>query len=178
MPVPDPRTANELLVANAERWSDEGWGGLYGVRGIVAGSNILFLGFNANLNLDETKASLKPVTDYLASLPGSENLTSIFKTLPNQFSAQNDPVLLSILQGEAGVSLTRSSRLVPKKNFQTADGQKAIVDALMTNKFGWGAVIASPTNYTLAESDQPGGPGEASVSPAWVSLTCTIIYGW
>ncbi|KKP02623.1 ent-kaurene oxidase [Trichoderma harzianum] len=167
LPVTDVRGANEVLVANAERWSEEGWGGVYGVLDVAGSPNLVWLGYNANLNLDEGKASLKPVTDYLEALPGSENLVSIFKTLPNQITAQNDPVLLSILLPEAGVSLTRSSRLVPKKNFQTADGQKALVDALMENKFGWGAVIASPTNYTLAESDQPGGPGESSVSPAW-----------
>lgn len=178
LPVPDVRTANEVLVANAERWSEEGWGGVYGVLNVAGSPNLVWLGYNANLNLDEGKASLKPVTDYLESLPGSENLITDFRTLPNQFTAQNDPALLSILLPEAGVSLTRSSRLVPKKNFQTADGQKALVDALMENKFGWGAVIASPTNYTLAESDQPGGPGESSVSPAWVSPTCTILNGW
>ncbi|UKZ79483.1 hypothetical protein TrVFT333_007238 [Trichoderma virens FT-333] len=138
MPVQDVRAANEILVANAERWSDEGFGGLYGVTGIEPGSNIIFLGYNANLNLNETKATLKPLTDYLQSLPGSDSMLLEFKTQPNQYAAQNDPALLALLLPEAGVSLTRSSRLVPKKNFQTADGQKAIVDALMANKFGWG----------------------------------------
>lgn len=173
MVVPgDPRTMNEILVANAEKWSSEGWGGLYGVSGIAANSTGRFLGFNPNLSLDEARASLKPVTDYLTSFPSSNTtLVSEFKTLPNQWAAQNDPVLLAFLSPESGVSLTRSSRLVPRQNFQGEEAQKEVVDALMTNSFGWAAVIASPTNYTLPESDKPGGPGEASITPAWVSLT-------
>jgi hypothetical protein len=165
----DPREINEILVANAEKWSDEGWGGLYGVDGIKVNSTARYLGYNANLNLEQAQASLKPVTDYFATFP-SNNAVIIFKTLPNQWAAQNDPVLLALLSPESGVSLTRSSRLMPRQNFQSDDGQQQIVNNLMTNSFGWAAVIASPTNYTLPVSDQPGGPGEASITPAWVSL--------
>ncbi|RFU74754.1 isoamyl alcohol oxidase [Trichoderma arundinaceum] len=162
----DPREMNRILVANAQRWSDEGWGGLYGVSGITVNSTGRFLGFNANLNVEQARASLKPVTDYFASFTSS-NATILFKTLPSQWAAQNDPVLLAFLSPEAGVSLTRASRLVPRKNFDGEEAQKKIVDVLMANSFGWAAVIASPTNYTLPESDKPGGPGEASITPAW-----------
>ncbi|KAK5995931.1 FAD-linked oxidoreductase OXR2-like protein [Cladobotryum mycophilum] len=161
----DPREINEILVANAEKWSDEGWGGLYGVGGIAAGSAARFLGFNANLNIEQAQASLKPVIDYFKSFTSNATLVIDIRTLPNQHAAQNDPVLLGFLSPEAGVSLTRSSRLVPRRNFQGAEAQKQIVDILMTN--GWAAVIASPTNHTLPESDKPGGPGEASITPAW-----------
>ncbi|KAL7945855.1 hypothetical protein V8C42DRAFT_321755 [Trichoderma barbatum] len=176
--VQDTRGANEVLVDNALRWAEEGWGGLYGVTDIVAGGTaLLFLGYNANLNLDEAKASLKPLTDYLKSLPNSGSLVSIIKTQPNQLAAQNDAALMAILLPEAGVSLTRSSRLVPKKNFQTAAGRKAVVDALEKNTFGWGAIMGAPTNYTLPKSDLPGGPGEASVSPAWRDAVWHLTYG-
>ncbi|KAL7820127.1 hypothetical protein V8C26DRAFT_427512 [Trichoderma gracile] len=120
MPVPEvPRTINEIFVANVGKWADEGWGGLYAVSGNVTNSTARFLGFNTKLSVEEARASLKPVTDYLGSFPSSNGtLISQFKTLPSQWAAQNDPVLLGFLLPEAGVSLTRSSRLVPRSNFQ------------------------------------------------------------
>ncbi|KAK1249091.1 hypothetical protein MKX07_002607 [Trichoderma sp. CBMAI-0711] len=182
MPVPEvPRTINEIFVANAEKWADEGWGGLYAVSGNVTNSTARFLGFNTKLSVEEARASLKPVTDYLESFPSSnETLISQFKTLSSQWAAQNDPVLLGFLLPEAGVSLTRSSRLVPRSNFHGEEAQKQLVDFLMSQNFRWSVVLGTPTKYILPESDRPGGPGEASVTPAWRDALWhfTIVQSW
>ncbi|KAL7815410.1 FAD-binding domain-containing protein [Trichoderma aethiopicum] len=154
MPVPD-------------EWADEGWGGLYALSGNVLNSTARFLGFNTKLSVEEARASLKPVTDYLESSPSSNGtLVSQFNPLPSQW--QNDPVLLGFLLPEAGVSLTRSSRLVPRSNFQGDEAQKRFVDFLMSQDFQWSVVLGAPIKYDLPESYGPGGPGEASVMPAWV----------
>ncbi|TFA98522.1 putative FAD-linked oxidoreductase [Trichoderma ghanense] len=177
MSIPEvPRTIDEIFVTNAEKWADEGWGGLYAVSGNVTNSTARFLGFNTKLSVEEARASLKPVTDYLESFPSSKGtLIRQFKTLPSQWAAQNDPVLLSFLLPEAGVSLTRSSRLVPRSNFQGDEARKQLVDFLMSSNFRWSVVLGAPTNYSLPESDKPGGPGEASVTPACVSSALQIL---
>lgn len=171
MPFPEvPCTINEIFVANAEKWADEGYGGLYALSGNVTNSTARSLGFNTKLSVEEARASLKPATDYLESFPSSNGtLTSQLKTLPNQWAAQNNPVLLGFLLPEAGVSLTRSSQLVLRSNFQGDGAQKQIVEFLMSQIFRRSVVLVEPTKYYLPESDRPGGPGETSVTPALVS---------
>ena len=166
MTVPtDPREINEILVANAERWADEGWGGLYGVD---AGSATFFLGFNPNLSIEEAKASLEPVTQYLESWASKTSpLVLNITALPSFWAAKNAPELVTFLNTEAGVSLTRSSRLVPRENFRGKKNQKELVDVLLQHP--WASVLGAPTRFTLPESDKAGGPGEASITPAWVS---------
>ncbi|KAL6886661.1 hypothetical protein HDV57DRAFT_508676 [Trichoderma longibrachiatum] len=168
MPFPEvPCTINEIFVANAEKWADEGYGGLYALSGNVTNSTARSLGFNTKLSVEEARASLKPATDYLESFPSSNGtLTSQLKTLPNQWAAQNNPVLLGFLLPEAGVSLTRSSQLVLRSNFQGDGAQKQIVEFLMSQIFRRSVVLVEPTKYYLPESDRPGGPGETSVTPA------------
>ncbi|KAI9163703.1 isoamyl alcohol oxidase [Paramyrothecium foliicola] len=157
------REINEVLAANAERWADEGWGGLYGVDD---NAGTVFLAFNPNQNLEEAKNSLKPLHDYLAAeSPESTPPIVSITTLPSHWAAQNAPELLAFLASEAGISMTRSSRLVPRKNFQSPEGQKELVDVLAAK--GWASVLGTPTAFKLPESDLPGGPGEASVTPAW-----------
>jgi hypothetical protein len=164
MDVPaDPRDINVIIVANAERWADEGWGGLYGVD---VGSATTWLGFNPNLSVEEAELSLKPVTDYFESLAWAAPYVVNITTLPNHWAAQNTPELLGFLASEAGISLTRSSRLVPRENFKTEESQEQLVDVLVQRP--WSAVLGTPTAFQLPASDMPGGPGESSVTPAWV----------
>jgi hypothetical protein len=161
--TPDLRKINEVMVANAERWADDGWGGLYGVDD---NGGAVFLAFNSNLNLEESKESLKSLTDYLESVQtDAAPFTPKFLTLASHWEAQNQPELLGFLGSEAGVSMTRSSRLVPRENFQTPEGQKALVDVLVAK--GWASVLGTPTAFKLPQSDLPGGPGESAVTPAW-----------
>jgi hypothetical protein len=154
------------MVANAERWADDGWGGLYGVD---ANAGTIFLAFNPVLSLEEAKESLKPLTDYFESVSSETAPYSVtIEVLPSHWAAQNTPMLLGFLASEAGVSLTRSSRLVPREKFQTPEGQAELVDVLVAN--GWTSILGTPTAFNLSESDLPGGPGYASVTPAWVSV--------
>lgn len=166
MAVPaGPRDINEILVANGEKWAQEGWGGLYGVD---VGSATTFLAFNPHLTVEEARLSLKPITDYFESVETADvPFVASVTLLESHWAAQNTPELLGFLGFEAGVTLTRSSRLVPREKFKTSKGRAELVDVLI--QYPWAAVLGAPTMFELPESDLPGGPGESSVTPAWVS---------
>ena len=110
MGVQDIRKINEVIVENAERWANDGWGGLYGVDD---NKGVVFLAFNTKLNLKESKESLKSLTDYFESVQtDAAPFTAKFLSLASHWEAQNQPEMLGFLASEAGVTLTRSSRLV------------------------------------------------------------------
>lgn len=166
MVVPDePQKVNEIIVENAAKWADEGWGGLYGVD---VNTSTTFLGFTPKLTVEEAEKSLKPLTDYFESMSSdSSSYVVNITSLPSHWAAQNTDELLGFLSTEAGVTLTRASRLVPRSNFESEEGRKELVDVLV--KQPWASVLGAPTAFDLPESDQPGGPGYSSVTPVWVS---------
>ncbi|KAH7304249.1 hypothetical protein B0I35DRAFT_454763 [Stachybotrys elegans] len=172
MNLPDGvREVSEILVDNAERWADEGWGGIYG--GSPGG--VSFLTFNPSLSLEEAENSVKPLRDYLESVASDSNpLTINITTVPSHWAVVNTPVSLAFIALEAGTSRTRSSRLVPRENFQTAEGRKQLVDVI--EGMNWATILGTPTAFALPESDLPGGPGYASVTPAWRNALWHFIY--
>jgi hypothetical protein len=168
----DQREVSELLVSNAEKWADEGWGGVLGVQ--EEGAFILTL-VNPKLTLEEAEESLAPLVAYLETIATEENpLTNVIEVLPNQYAAQTTEELTALLVTEAGVSLTRSSRLLPRSLFQTEEGQSSIVDILITRP--WLTLLVAPVGYELPESDKPGGPGYASITPAWREAIWHFLY--
>lgn len=60
----------------------------------------------------------------------------------------------------------QASRLVPRAVFEKSNSQKVLVDALIQQSYG--GFLTPLFKFQLPKSDQPGGPGEASVTPAWV----------
>ncbi|KAL4979770.1 hypothetical protein BDW66DRAFT_157213 [Aspergillus desertorum] len=177
-------TASEFIsiaVANADRWAREGWGGYIQLGPLGAGVSTFFMSTSL-LNQSAAEASMKPVTDFANSLgtlaTGSVTLFDTYYQVLQALIGNEESTGLS-----EGGPMAVSSRIVPRKSFQgTANQNKLtsiLTDILEDSQSDYHSPISpvaplficvtAPTTYSqnLPESDQPGGPGAASVTPAW-----------
>lgn len=164
-----------ILVANADKWASEGFGGYFAPKS--SDNLVAFVQLaTPKLTLAQTQASLKPVTDFVNANTNRGWLSGI-KTY-NSYYDVYQASLSSPIQYPVDAAIAMSSRLVPRKYFLgTANQQK--LTTLFTNLVNAGAQgqninllpfsvnIVAPTSYVVPKSDQPGGPGEAAVTPAW-----------
>lgn len=159
------REVNTLLVENSVKWVEDGWGAY--MNPFDAESSFV-LAVNPKLTLEEAKKSLKPLIDFAlprndGSLPYGVEVT----TVDNYWEYLQLPVVKYVSGQVDGLSIIQSSRLVPVEHFETEAKRTELIDVL--SEMSYGALMVTPYGYDLPESDQPGGPGEASVTPAWVS---------
>lgn len=167
-----PLTSKEvtsLLVGNGIKWAEDGWGAYVGSLGEAT---TFVLGVNPKLTLEEAKESFKPLIDFAGprnngSLPFGVDIS----TVENYWEFVQSPATQMISSLIDGISVAQASRLVPKENFATECKRKELVDVLTDIPYGLNMV--GPVGYEVPESDKPGGPGEASVTPAWVSTAFT-----
>ncbi|KAF9890088.1 hypothetical protein FE257_006249 [Aspergillus nanangensis] len=160
-----------IIVANAEKWSLEGWGG-YIQLGAVGDAFISFIMTTSMLNHSQAEQSMQPVLDFAdqAGLALQANVTSM--------DSYYDVINKMITAPSGAVAL--SSRIIPKQAFGDESSQKelaTILENLIFDPPGDGSVGVSPVmicvttpalySQTLPASDQPGGPGESSVTPSW-----------
>ncbi|RDW93782.1 uncharacterized protein DSM5745_01104 [Aspergillus mulundensis] len=171
-----------ITVANANKWASEGWGGYIQLGPLGMGVSTFFMSTSL---LDQSAAedSMKPVTDFATSL-GSLASASVtrFDTYYEVIQALIGPEESSGLSG--GGPMAISSRIVPQESFEgTANQEKltsilnGILLASQSDDHNASVVpsaplficVTAPTIYSqnLPESDQPGGPGASSVTPAW-----------
>lgn len=177
----------DLATQNANKWASEGWGGsLYGGGG---GRTVIgFQVYNMVLSLDDAKASMQSVFDFVASSNNSAEVIdadiTTFPTIWQAFEAKLVPILES-----AGIGGAVASRLIPSDLLAEPAGQKAVAAALaeISNDliFPTSASQTDPlsVNYTapiqiLLTSPynyKPVSPGESfadsSVTPAWRNST-------
>lgn len=131
-------------------------------------STSLMLAITPKLTHEEAKLSMKPLTDF--ALPrnnGSLRFGVDVTTVESYWEFLQSPAFQFISGLIDGISVAQSSRLVLKENFGTESKRQELTDVLSNMPFGINMV--APHGYELPKSDQPGGPGEASVTPAWVS---------
>ncbi|KAL4924430.1 uncharacterized protein BDV17DRAFT_211283 [Aspergillus undulatus] len=175
-----------IVVANADRWAAEGWGG-YIIPAAVGGASTVSLG-TTMLDLPKAKASMRPLFD-LAGKPADSG------TLGNAsvITADYHNILQAIIAREEKLifpssALAFSSRLVPRESFD-ADNQQQLASTLhdILTAAREQAVDASSTlliyavapslySRTMPESDLPGGTGASSVTPAWRNGLWHIIF--
>ncbi|KAB8748979.1 hypothetical protein FH972_026530 [Carpinus fangiana] len=165
----------QLLLDNAEKWADEGWGG-YILPGLLSGTLSTFAAITPSLTLEEAKASMKPIVDFATSL-GNINvpLTVNITTLPHGFYDFLQTPDAQTVGGFTGLNYALVSRLVPRANFKTPARRQELLNVLNEmnkNKLPNPVVpfyilMTTPAAYKLPASDELGGPGEASVTPAW-----------
>lgn len=165
------REVTALVVDNGVKWAEDGWGGYMSSLG---DSTSLMLAVTPKLTHEEAKLSMKPLTDFAqprnnGSLRFGVNVT----TVENYWEFLQSPAMQFIGGLIDGISVAQSSRLVLKENFGTEAKRQELTDVLSNMPFGINMV--APHGYELPESDQPGGPGEASVTPAWVSTSCSLL---
>lgn len=172
MNVPkEVRNISEIFVANAVRWAEEGWGGSLGVR---EGNATAWIGINFDLNPEEAEKSLQPVTEFFKAVStDSVKFTKSITTLPSYYDFQNSPINTDFVARGIGYMAAQASRLIPRQIFEKSDSQKVLVDALVRQPYG--GFFTPPSKFQLPKSDQPGGPGEASVTPAWVCVPAESI---
>lgn len=165
------------VIANADKWASEGWGGYILPAGVGEASTIS-LG-TTMLDISEARASMQPLID-LANRPADSG------TLGNSSvnTADYHNILQAIIAREENLIFPSSawafsSRLIPKRSFH-GDNQQRLSSALHNIiKTAQGqdvpasstlliyAVAPSLYSRTMPETDLPGGPGASSVSPAW-----------
>ncbi|KAL4860880.1 hypothetical protein BDV12DRAFT_204599 [Aspergillus spectabilis] len=178
-----PSSASDFLsiiVANADKWAYEGWGG-YIQPGLLGSGVSSFFMATSLLNQSAAEMSMKPMTDF-AHRQGTLAIANISST--NTYSE-----ILGALIGNgaadslgSGGATAMSSRIIPRKYFQgTANQEKLssiLYDILAASQEDSGLIpaitplficVTAPTIYSqsLPESDQPTGPGASSVTPAW-----------
>ncbi|KAL7898784.1 hypothetical protein HDV63DRAFT_397286 [Trichoderma sp. SZMC 28014] len=181
----------DLATQNANKWASEGWGGsLYGGGG---GRTLIgFQVYNMALSLDDAKASMQSVFDFVASSNNSAQVIeadiTTFPTIWQAFEAKLVPILES-----AGIGAAVASRLIPSDLLAETAGQKAVAAALaeISNDLIFPTstsqtdplsvnytapiqiLLTSPYNY------KPVSPGESfsdsSVTPAWRNSTWHVI---
>ncbi|KAI0068041.1 FAD-binding domain-containing protein [Artomyces pyxidatus] len=140
----------QILVDNAFKWGQEGWGGHMKSSGLI---NV-----NPLLTLDEAKESVKDIMNYTLS----QNGTFVIEELPSWLTFFTKYVL----QAEAGVGAepALASRLLPTSLFADEGGKatvhKVIVDALQLAPTGPTIILGPPVlfNYTV---------NSTSATPAW-----------
>ncbi|KAK3660886.1 hypothetical protein LTR56_000644 [Elasticomyces elasticus] len=115
-----------ISVQNADKWATEGWGGYIapGAQGKVASGMILM---TPKLSHDEAVASMKPMTDYIASL-GNVPINNEVDESPSFYQAYQKYILPN--EEVVGLGLAIGSRLIPRDILQTDSGKQTVIDAL------------------------------------------------
>ncbi|KAK3045560.1 hypothetical protein LTS18_013701, partial [Coniosporium uncinatum] len=162
-----------LCTQNANKWADEGWGGYIapGAQSRLASGFILM---TPKLNHSAAVASMKPITDYVASL-GNVALNNEIDTSPSFFQAYEKYIMPN--EEKVGLGIALGSRLILRDTLATTAGQQATASALgkvsdmvtppniavdpraLTYGAPFQILVTAPSSYT--------DDGTSSVTPAW-----------
>ncbi|OJD14025.1 hypothetical protein AJ78_05596 [Emergomyces pasteurianus Ep9510] len=157
------KEVSTILVENGVKWAEDGWGGY--VAGLGDGSSIM-LAITPKLSLDAAKLSMKELIDFANPLnDGTLRYGVNVTTVENYWEFLKTPAMQYIGALVNGISIAQASRLVTDKNFKNKGKRRELTEVLSNMRYGLNMV--TPYAFDLPESDQPGGPGEASVTPAW-----------
>lgn len=165
-----------LLVANADTWASQGWGG-YIQPGLVGSQVSSFLMATSLLNYTEAVTSMQPVLEFASEFDTLANASvTTFDTYFDILESLTSTGLSAVPAG--GVAM--SSRIVPKESFLGMANQtklSTILNDIITTNEVENLVsivplficVTAPTLYSqnLPTTDLPGGSGAASVTPAW-----------
>ncbi|KAL4959597.1 uncharacterized protein BDV14DRAFT_184338 [Aspergillus stella-maris] len=175
-----------IVVGNAERWASEGWGG-YIIPAAVGGVSTFSMG-TTMLDLDEAKASIKPLFDLANRSVDSGTLGNA-----TVMTADYHNILQAVITREEtlifpGSAFAFSSRLIPRESFD-ADNQQQLSSTLhdilttaqkqktdASSNLLIYAVAPSLYSRTMPESDLPGGAGASSITPAWRNGLWHVIF--
>ncbi|KAK8218080.1 hypothetical protein IWZ01DRAFT_428212, partial [Phyllosticta capitalensis] len=181
----DPATLRKfltLLVQNANKWADGGWGGYItpGAAGDTASAMTLL---TPKLDHSAAVQDMKPVLDF-ASTPGVRPVVMSVNTAATAWEAYSK--YLGYGEGEkVGLPTAIGSRLIPRANLDDIGKQAQLVDLLESlvrkynqpggdpNSPSYGPRVqifaVGPTNYKL-----PGGRDTSSITPAWRNATWEV----
>ncbi|KAL2833862.1 hypothetical protein BDW59DRAFT_179503 [Aspergillus cavernicola] len=162
----------EILVGNGEKWASEGWGGYVYCFSVGTG---LFIGTGL-LTHEEAVESMNPLSEFATKF----NLGIVkVETTENFREGLQDFVDLQVIGIAPGSAWALSSRIVKRESF--AEEKQAGLASILTDFLNVQQELLEPSlqilvlcltmpsvySQNMPESDRPGGPGEASISPAW-----------
>ena len=173
----------KVLIDNAQALSADGWGA-YILPGALQGTVASFGGITPKLQtVQAAQKSLAPIIKFAQSLPNLNIPLQVnITTLPHGYYDFLQTDTASTVGGFTGLSYSLVSRLVPRSNFASSSSRAELLSVM--NKIGQSKsadpnfisslvpfyiLMVTPANVMLPASDQPGGLGYASVTPAWVS---------
>ncbi|KAE9406595.1 FAD-binding domain-containing protein [Gymnopus androsaceus JB14] len=141
----------QLLVDNAYKWGQEGWGGHLGPASLIS--------VNPLLTIEEAQASVQPLIDYALA----QNGTAVVEDLPSwqTFFAK----YVESAEASVGVQTILGSRLIPTDPFFTdADGKQALLDIMnkMVDTYAVNPYIIQGTPFLYNYTE-----GTTSATPAW-----------
>ncbi|KAL4876180.1 hypothetical protein BJY04DRAFT_231890 [Aspergillus karnatakaensis] len=162
----------DILVSNGEKWAEEGWGGYIYCFSIATG---IYIGTGL-LTHEEAVESMQPLIKFATTL----NLGVVkVETTDNFRAGLEDFVSVQKIGIAPGSAWALSSRIVKREHF--AEEKQAELSSLLADFLGKQQkplepslqilvlCLTMPTVYSknIPESDRPGGPGAASISPHW-----------
>ncbi|KAJ0425698.1 hypothetical protein BJY00DRAFT_298348 [Aspergillus carlsbadensis] len=176
-----------IVVANTEKWADEGWGG-YILPAAVGGASTVAMGTTL-LDLGQAQASMQPLIDLAnravesGALGNATVITGDYYNILRAIIAREESLIFP------SSAFAFSTRLVPKETFLGKKNQEQLSSALhdiLTTAQGQDVPASSglmmyavtPHLYsrTMPESDQPNGPGASSITPAWRNGLWHVIF--
>jgi len=165
------------MVQNANKWDSEGWGG-YAFPAIATSALNIIIIVTPKLTLEEAQASMEPLNNFAFG----KNLTRLSTALLPAASVSTIPSFYELFTGSGGAlqnanggGAALSSCLVPSKYFESKNQDATtgvlydIIESSIVNTEPAPPLlicITGPSNYAMPESDQPGGPGASTVTPA------------
>lgn len=166
-----------ILVANANKWADEGFGGYLFPAAFSSALSIVVL-MTPHLDTAQATKSMQPLADFGKEF-GNTNVTGGVKQY-NSFYEVYEALLANGLQGMNGGGVALASRLVPATNFEGAKNQAALTQQLTnialsqsstggTETFPLFVCVTAP-NPKFVKDD-----GTSSVTPAWRDSTWHVI---
>lgn len=151
----------KILIANAEQWASDGWGG-YALLSTLTNRSSALAFINPKLNIAEAQASLSPLTNFLNATLGNVSTFSITAETSyfSIFSQLSDTI--------EGGGISEASRLVPVQNFRGQQSQAALFDALYPIGRASGDLNTHPLFICLTPPYSYGNDDQtSSVTTAW-----------
>lgn len=156
-----------ILVDNAVKWADEGWGGF------VAGQSVIYL--TPKLNKEQAAESMKPVIDFGGKLKqdGVAGAQLLILEFPTWYTFFN--TFANTDSADIGQNLALTSRLIPRTNFNTSSSRTELLSALLNAHSiapGLRFLVSPPTSFK--------GDGETSITEAWRDSIyhITLVENW
>ena len=156
-----------VLVQNANRWFDDGWGGYARPAGALKRFPVTLM--NPRLSRSEAVASLAPLLAFAESL----NINTTFITYPSF----HDLYLAQIKDGlvhTGNYGAAQASRLIPRSNFEGPHNQTELAQTLTTAVSRTSAVPLS-LMLLLVTPAQSIPDSDSAITPAWRSSTWHVI---
>lgn len=165
----------DICTQLGDRWATDGWGG-YIAPGAVTSLVSGMIMMTPKLTHDQAIASMKPLTDYVASLGNVATHNSV-TTEPSYYTAYQKYIAPN--QEKVGVGIAMGSKFIPRSMLQSSAGQQKVADAIEKSSSmvipvtGQGGVdyrsltYGSPFQILVTAPSSYQTDGSSSVTPAW-----------